>query len=190
MARERKFSMELLFRHTKELLLLHGYDAFNFSMLADQLNVVRGTIYKYFENKDELISAFMIEEMKQSHEELQKIEQYGTFDEQFQYLMNFMFQNENLNKLIEIGMQIPNSTAKVKKNKSILTQLRLDMYKHLQHLIVLGKKEKKLKPHIPDSVILGFIFQSIAIPNHFALPKDVWVSSIKELLCSGMFEKA
>lgn len=190
MARERKFSMELLFRHTKELLLLHGYDAFNISMLADQLNVVRGTIYKYFENKDELISAFMIEEMKQSHEELQKIAQYEAFDDQFQFLIDFMFQNENLNKLIEIGMQIPNSTASVKKNKNILTQLRLDMYNHLQGFIVLGKKEKKIKSHIPDSIILGFIFQSVAIPNHFALPKDIWVNSIKELLCFGMFEKA
>ena len=33
--------------------------------------------------------------------------------------------------------------------------------------INLGKKDGKLKEDLPDGLILGFIFQTIAIPNHY-----------------------
>ena len=63
------------------------------------------------------------------------------------------------------------------------------MYRLLADVIRLGKEEKKLKEHLPDSVILGFIFQVIAIPNYFGVPKPQWVASIKEILMHGMFEQ-
>jgi TetR/AcrR family transcriptional regulator, repressor of fatR-cypB operon len=188
MARERKFSLEELYMQVKPLLLSNGYDGFTFSHLAEALNVARGTIYKYFENKDELITAYMIFEMEQSHKELEDIIHINDFDGQFDFLISFMFQNTNLRPLIEIGKQVPLSTEVVKINKKRLMEMQLDMYKHLQDFVTLGKKEGKLKSHLPDTLILGYIFQSIAIPNHFGIPQTVWVSSIKEMLQSGMFE--
>ncbi|MEW9109913.1 MAG: TetR/AcrR family transcriptional regulator [Cytobacillus gottheilii] len=187
MARERKFSLEELYRQVKPLLLSNGYEGFTFSHLADALNVARGTIYKYFENKDELITAYMIFEMEQSHKELQQISLISDFNGQFDFLISFMFQNSNLHRLIEIGKQVQSSTEVVKKNKQRLMEMQIDMYKHLQDFISLGKQENMLKSHLPDTLILGYIFQSIAIPNHFGIPQTVWVSSIKEMLKSGMF---
>jgi AcrR family transcriptional regulator len=188
MPRERKFSLEELFKATKELLLIHGYEGFTFSLLAEKLHVSRGTIYKYYENKDELISDYMIDDMNHFLNDLKVIEQYHGFIEQFDFLLNTILERKEINQMILIFAQIPtNTTEKVKQNQEVLFQLHQDMYRYLQSFIELGRKEEKLKSHIPDSLILGFIFQSVAIPNHFGVPHAKWVQSIKEIIKDGMF---
>ena len=72
MARERKFSTDDLFQASKQLLLQHGYEGFTFSLLADQFDVCRA-LYKYYENKEELITDFMIYEMGKFLFELKEI---------------------------------------------------------------------------------------------------------------------
>ena len=46
--------------------------------------------------------------------------------------------------------------------------------------------KEKLKPHLADGLILGFIFQTVSIPNHFGIPQQEWISSIKEVLRDGL----
>ncbi|WP_394236827.1 TetR/AcrR family transcriptional regulator [Niallia oryzisoli] len=188
MARERKFSKEELFHVTKELLLLHGYEGFSFSLLADHLDVSRGTIYKYYVNKEELVTSFMIHEMNQFLFELRKIEQYAGFDAQFDYLLDIILKKSEIHRFIGMNAQIPDGTNEnVKKNKEALDKLHIDMYGYLQSFIQLGKDEAKLKPHLANGLMLGFIFQSVAIPNHFGVPHSEWAQSIKEIISHGMF---
>ncbi|WP_071396522.1 TetR/AcrR family transcriptional regulator [Bacillus tuaregi] len=188
MARERKFSKDELYQLTKELLLHHGYEGFSFSLLADHLDVSRGAIYKYYKNKDELITDFMLHEMNQFLVELRKIEQYSGFDAQFDYLLEIILRKTEIHQLIGMSAQIPTEVNEnVKRNKLELDKLHLDMYRYLQSFIQLGKDESRLKPHIANGLMLGFIFQSVAIPNHFGIPHSEWVQSIKEIISHGMF---
>lgn len=190
MARERKFTFVELFQYVKELLLIHGYDGFTFSILAEKLGVSRGTIYKYFDNKDELITEFMIHEFTEFLSELSNIASYKTFEEQFDFLMEKIYNRKNMNEFIEIGKLIEGkNNPKVKKNKEELEKLHLEMYHQLQSVIQLGKNEKIIKSDIPDSLILGFIFQSITIPNHFQVPKEEWDNHLKGLIKHGIFKK-
>lgn len=187
MPRERKFSLEELFKATKDLLLIHGYEGFTFSLLAEKLHVSRGTIYKYYENKDELISDYMIDDMNHFLNDLKVIEQYHGFIEQFDFLLNTILERKAINQMILIFAQIPtNTTERAKQNQEVLFQLHQDMYRYLQSFIELGRKEEKLKSNIPDSLILGFIFQSVSIPNHFEVPHAEWAQSIKEIIKDGM----
>jgi AcrR family transcriptional regulator len=188
MARERKFSTEDLFQATKQLLLHIGYEGFTFSLLADRLHVARGTLYKYYENKDELITDFMIYEMQQFLLELEQIKDVKGFEAQFDFLLNLIFSHSEVQHLIEIAKQIPKeSNEKVRANINHLEKHQLDMYHHLQAFVELGRKESVLKQAIPDGLVLGFIFQTIAIPNHFGVPHNEWVESIKHIISHGMF---
>lgn len=188
MARERKFSTDELFRATKQLLLQNGYEGFTISLLAERLDVSRGSIYKYFENKEELLTEYMIFEMDMFLRELKKIEFHQGFNAQFDYILNLIFENTEIHQIIGMGQSIPtNLTLKAQENKQRLDQQHFEMYQQLQGVIILGKEEQMLKGHLPDSVILGFIFQSITIPNHFGIPQTQWFSSIKEVLKSGLF---
>lgn len=182
MARERKFSTDELFQATKELLLSHGYEGFTFSLLSDRLQVSRGALYKYYENKEELITNYIFYEMDQYLLKLKQINLHEDFEEQFHFLLNLMFSYSDIQKLIKIGQQVPGHQEK-------FGLIHLDMYQYLQGFIELGKKEGKLKRHLPNNLILGYIFQSVAIPNHSGIPYDQWASSIKEIICHGMFTK-
>ncbi|WNS77655.1 TetR/AcrR family transcriptional regulator [Bacillus sp. DTU_2020_1000418_1_SI_GHA_SEK_038] len=190
LARERKFSIDELYRTTKELLLLHGYEGFTISLLADRLDISRGTLYKYYENKEELITDYMLDELERFLLKLQKINEFDGFESQFNALFELIFEHSEIYQIITIALQIPAKISKkVTLNKAKLDVQHLDMYKHLQNFIALGRSENILKSQIPDGLILGFIFQTIAIPNHTRVPEEEWNSSIKEIICHGMFTK-
>ncbi|MCM3585841.1 TetR/AcrR family transcriptional regulator [Mesobacillus maritimus] len=187
MARDRKFSTDELFQLTHQLLLTYGYEGFTFSILAEQLEVSRGTLYKYYENKDELITEFMLYEMSQFMLKLKDIHAQEGFEAQTEYLIDLIFKQTTIPELIEIGRHIPNTNEKVEKNKKQLDEQRMDMYYQLESYIQLGRREQRLKKNLPTSLILGLIFQTITIPNHFNVPRSEWIEGIKEIICHGMF---
>ncbi|MFJ8066906.1 TetR/AcrR family transcriptional regulator [Psychrobacillus sp. NPDC096426] len=190
MARERKFTDEQLFKATKQLIIEDGYEAFTFSKLASILHVSRGSIYKYYENKDELISEFLIYEMNRFLNDFNSLDKSGDFQTQFNSLIDFIFEQSIIHQVLEIIHQIPgNTTKRVRDNKSQLNEYHIDMYQQFQGLIDLGRKENVIKSHLPAAVLLGMIFQTIAIPNHFDIPQKEWIASIKEVLSHGMFQK-
>lgn len=189
MARQKKFTTEELFQMTRRLLLDHGYEGFSFSLLAEHLYVSRGTIYKYFENKEDLVTEYMLYEMNRYLEDLTKIDQYQKFEDQLDFVLDLMFRNHELQQLIEMGQHIPvQNSERAKQNHEKLEALHIEMYQNLQDMVKLGKKQGKVKEELPDSLVLGFVFQSIAIPNHFGVPHDQWVQSIKEIIRHGMFK--
>ncbi|HYK73134.1 MAG TPA: TetR/AcrR family transcriptional regulator [Pseudoneobacillus sp.] len=188
MARERKFSIEQLFQATRELVVQHGYEGFSFGPLANRLEVSRGTLYKYYENKEELISDFMIYEMNLFLVDLKEIDTHKGFKDQFDFLFTLMFSHSTVHQLLGLAQQLQtHANEKVKANIKQLEILHQVMYTQLKGFIQLGRGEKLLKPQLPDMLILGMIFQTIAIPNHFGIPKSEWVESIKEMICHGMF---
>ncbi|OZU87404.1 TetR family transcriptional regulator [Virgibacillus indicus] len=187
MARERKFSKELLYSTTRDTLLNHGYDGFTFGKVAERLKVSRGTLYKYFENKEELITDYMVFEMERFLIELQKIDEYEGFQAQFEYLLEIILEDSEIHQIRGIAFEIPAINNKVSANIEQIKALHQDMYRYLQGFVDLGRNENRLKQTIPDSLILGFIFQTVDIPNHFGVPTAKWNASIKEVIRHGMF---
>ena len=186
-ARERKFSTDDLFRETGRVLLEHGYEGFTISAIAERLQVSRSALYKYYNNKDELISDFMIHEMNRFMAELREIGRYPDFESRFRFLLDLIFRRRTIHELIGSARQIPRSpNPKVKDNLERLDRLHLDMYAFLGSFIAQGRREGKLRPRLPDGLVLGFIFQSIMIPNHEGLPGDKWVEAIEDILRHGI----
>jgi TetR/AcrR family transcriptional regulator, repressor of fatR-cypB operon len=189
MARERKFSTQELFTAVGRMLIQHGYEGFTISLLADHLDVSRGALYKYYENKDELIVEYMNDKMDQFLLELREIERREGFEAQFDYLIELIFhKHSQIHQLIGMAHQIQAGlNDRVKAGKKRLDEQHLVMYAQLKGFTDLGRRENKLKPHLADGIVLGMIFQTIAIPNHYGIPQAEWVASIKEILCQGMF---
>ena len=190
MARDRKFTDDELFQMTKLLLVLVDYDAFTFSKLASMMKVSRGSIYKYYENKDELISEFLMYEMNRFLQGFSELDKSGDFQTQFDLVIDFIFKHSEIHQILEIINQIPKNTSnRVLSNQTQLSAYHTDMYKQFQGLIEQGKRERVIKSHLSDAIILGMTFQTIAIPNHFGIPNDEWIASIKEILSEGMFQR-
>mgnify|MGYP001232122319 CR=1 FL=1 len=190
MPRESKFTKSDLYRATRQLLLQHGYAGFHFGLLAERLNVTRAALYKYFDNKDALIAEYMAFEMKQFLRDLEQMEKYPAFEDRLDFLLRVILKYSKIHQLLSIVFQIPESNhAKVNQTLKQLEQQHEKMYSLLNGFIQLGKKKGILKPELPDHLLLGFIFQSVNIPNNSRLPEAEWTNLIKEFLCYGMFQR-
>lgn len=187
MARERKINTADLFQATRYLLLQHGYEGFTFSQLAEQLEVSRGALYKYYENKEELITDFMVYEMDHFLIELKEMDKHSDFEEKFDFFIIYIFEKTEIQQLIKIGQKMKTRSELTNVTKARLEKLPLNLYIYLQSFIERGKELGKLKPHLPNSLIIGFILQTVAIPNHYNIPQDEWVKAIKEIISQGMF---
>lgn len=189
MTRERKFSTQEIFKATNSLLLRYGYEGFTFSLLAESLDVSRAAIYKYYTNKEELIIDYMVYEMTKMLNDLQKIDQSATFIAQLNELITLIFMYKDIHQILGMVHQFKeSSSAIIMEKKEQLEKLHLDMYRYLEGLMIQGKKDKFLRETLSNDVILGCIFQSIAIPNHRGIPEQEWIQSIKDVVCYGIFE--
>lgn len=188
MPRDRKFTKDSLFQATKDILLDSGYESFTFSILAKRLNVSRGALYKYYQNKDELVMDFMLYHMNQFMEDLRGIKNYSDFTAQFNFLIRLMYKHSQIHQILKASQHIPaDANTETQDSKERLNRMHHDMYTQLQGFIELGRKEKVLKPDISDDLILVLIFQLVEIPNHSGIPREEWIKQVTGILSHGMF---
>ncbi|CAM5220520.1 TetR family transcriptional regulator OS=Ureibacillus acetophenoni OX=614649 GN=SAMN05877842_10523 PE=4 SV=1 [Ureibacillus acetophenoni] len=188
MAREKKFTNEELYHAVKHLLLKHGYDGFTFTVLASYLDVSRAAIYKYYENKEELLSEYMVYELEKFLNDMKVIGEKKTFQEQFDALFDMIFSDLSLYEIRTMGMQIPIINNKIKANKQKISGIIIDLFASLQQFVELGKKESVFKEELPNNLILGMIFETVNIRNQNNIPLPEWVEMIKDVISHGLFK--
>ncbi|PGL71035.1 TetR/AcrR family transcriptional regulator [Bacillus sp. AFS055030] len=189
MGRDRKFNTVDLFLCTKKLILQTGYEGFTIGELAKMLDVSRAAIYKYYQNKDELLLDFMIEEMNNVLISFKTIPEEQTFLEKIDLLLKKIFMYKDLHLILGMQDIIPTKDAPHLENKKKkLSLMHRELYMPLVHIIQQGKKEGFIEMEIPNELLLGFIFQSISIPNHSGLDDEKLMDYIRNLILSGVIK--
>ncbi len=189
MGRDRKFSKTDLFIATKKQILQVGYDGFRISHLAEALEVSRAAIYKQYVNKDELLIDFMLFEMEKSITDLQKVRQDGTFEQQLEDLLLRMSHFNEVHQLLGMTSLIQNISEEIIRKKEQLASMHKDLYAPLIRIVTNGKKENYIASHLPDFLIMAFIFQTIDIPSQQNLSKAEQLQYIKQLILHGVSGK-
>lgn len=190
LARERKFSTTEIFRETERLLLTVGYEGYTISLLAEALNVSRAAIYKYYTNKEQLVVDFMIEHMEKMIRRFESIDSTASFTAQLDEVLDIVLASKDLHRIFSmIHVVDAKGKEEIEKKMVCLNELHKEMYIPLQAMVNKGKEEGLLKKSIPNSLILAFIFQSIDLPNHMNIPEELFLKSIKTLVCSGILKE-
>ncbi|WP_332648533.1 TetR/AcrR family transcriptional regulator [Lysinibacillus sp. 54212] len=190
MARIRKFSTMEIFRETERLLLTVGYEAYNISLLAESLNVSRAAIYKYYTNKEDLVVDFMLDRMAKMIDAFEEIDETKPFIEGLDELLQVIFESKDIHHILTMVHWIDlRGKDEIIQKMTKLDVLHKEMYAPLQAMIQKGKEEGLLNEVIPNALILAFIFQSIAIPNHTNIPKETFLQSIKMLISTGIYKQ-
>lgn len=190
LARERKFSTIEIFRETERLLLTVGYEGYTISLLAEALNVSRAAIYKYYTNKEELVVDFMLEHMEKMIRQFASIDSTQSFTVQLDKVLDIVLESKDLHRIFSMAHVVDTKgKEEVVKKMMRLNELHQEMYTPLQTMVNKGKEEGRLKESIPNALILAFIFQSIDLPNHMNLPEELFLQSIKTLVCSGILKE-
>lgn len=190
MARARKFSTEDLYKETKQILLQYGYERFTFGILASKLGVSRGALYKYFDNKDVLITEYLVYETEQFVERLKKMNNLEDFEDQFDYLLNTILKDAEIHRIREIAIKLPEmNDKKTEASRKKIHNLHQDMYDLLKSLVEKGKSESKLKQELPNELIFAFLLEIIDLPNQQNTPYSEWIKYIKEIVRHGIFKE-
>lgn len=189
MGREKKFSEQQLWQVTHDLILEKGYQGFTMSLVASRLDVSRAAIYKQYPNKEELIGAFMLYEMQRSVALLQGVDRSLSFESQLCDLLTRMFSIKDLHHILGIASTIEDVSPVVTEQKAQLSTMHHGLYEPLLSLIQLGKKEQLIDESQNDFILLGFIFQSIDIPNYAKLSDEDFLNSVQNLLLNGLSKK-
>ncbi|MFB7142113.1 TetR/AcrR family transcriptional regulator [Gottfriedia sp. NPDC056225] len=189
MGRDRKFNSVDLFLCTKKLILQIGYEGFTIGQLAKMLDVSRAAIYKYYQNKDELLLDFMLEEMNNVLTSFKSIPEEQTFLEKIDLLLQKIFMYKDLHLILGMQEIIPTKDAPhLETKKQKLSQMHRELYMPLIHIIQQGKMEGFIEMDIPNELLLGFIFQSISIPNHSGLEDGKFKDYTKNLILKGIMK--
>lgn len=190
MAREKKFSTEDIYEETHQLLMSVGYDKFSFGLLASSLKVSRAAIYKYYTNKDELIYDYMISEMEQMVDDLEKLDWAADYFVQFQQLFALIFEYSDIH---QISFMIPGdriaNEEKMKEKKQQSQVLHKRFFEQIQTFIQTGQQKGHIKNTIPESLIIELIFHSVTIPNRTGLSQEKRADYLQEIICQGIFNK-
>ena len=187
MGRDRKFNTVDLFLCTKKLIIKTGYEGFTIGQLATQLNVSRAAIYKYYPNKDELLFDFMLEEMKNTLTSFSSIPEELPFLEKIDLLLQKIFMYKDLHLILGMQEVIPTKDAPLlKAKKDQLSLMHRELYMPLIHLVQQGKTEGYIEMDLPNELLLGFIFQSISIPNHSGIDAEKVFVYTKKLILNGI----
>lgn len=187
MGRNRKFSKFDLFKETNKLILMNGYEGFTISNLAENLSISRAAIYKYYPNKDELLMDFMIHEMTKFLDDLKKVDTTKPFMQQLEHLLTTIFRSKDLHQILGVSDIIPNNNnAVIIQKKEQLANMHRDMYHPLIQMVELGKVQHEIDNNTPNEIILGFIFQSINIPNYSQIDEKQFLQHVKRLILHGI----
>lgn len=188
MAREKKFSTKDIYLQTHDLLIKEGYENFSFSLLSKSLQVSRAAIYKYYTNKDELISDYLVMQMEQMMEDFNQVNWSKDYSEQFDQLFELIF---NYRELHLISNKIPRkmklSPERQKRKETVTADVHDHYFKYIQQFIQTGKKNGQIKKEIPESLIVGIIFHSINIPDRSNLSQQEKGYFIKMIIKNGIF---
>jgi TetR/AcrR family transcriptional regulator, repressor of fatR-cypB operon len=190
MGRDRKFNEVDLFLCTKKLIIETGYEGFTIGQLASQLDISRAAIYKYYQNKDELLLDFMLDEMNHTLKSFSSIPEELPFLEKIDLLLQKIFKYKDLHSILGIQEGISTKNAphlEAKKNQ--LSLMHRELYQPLMHLVQQGKSEGYMDMDMPNELLLGFIFQSIAIPNHSGMDTEELFNYTKKLILNGILKK-
>ncbi|MEO2076006.1 MAG: TetR/AcrR family transcriptional regulator [Bacillus sp. (in: firmicutes)] len=190
MGRDRKFNEVDLFLCTKKLIIETGYEGFTIGQLASQLDISRAAIYKYYQNKDELLLDFMLDEMNHTLTSFSSIPEELPFLEKIDLLLQKIFMYKDLHSILGIQEGISTKNAphlEAKKNQ--LSLMHRELYQPLMHLVQQGKSEGYMDMDMPNELLLGFIFQSIAIPNHSGMDTEEVFNYTKKLILNGILKK-
>ncbi|MBO9130771.1 TetR/AcrR family transcriptional regulator [Bacillus sp. 165] len=189
MGRDRKFNTVDLFLCTKNLILQNGYEGFTIGQLATMLDVSRAAIYKYYQNKDELLLDFMLEEMNNVLNSFKTIQEEQSFLEKIDLLLQKIYMYKDLHLILGIQEVIPTKdNPHLENKKKKLALMHRELYIPLVHIVQQGKMEGFIEMDIPNELLLGFIFQSISIPNHSGIDDGKLMDYTKNLILKGIIK--
>lgn len=187
MARQKLIDEQNLMKATEELLLEKGYEGFHFKALSEKLGTARSTIYEYYSNKDELITAYMKNLMGLIIGNCMELTKLDSPIDQLKGLLKVFITYSHIHRLTQMISQLKSAnSANIQKQIEELDKDHRKLYAIIAEMIEKGQTECLIRLDIPPQVIASIFFNSIQIPKFLDIePKD-WSDKLFSIIFNGI----
>lgn len=172
-----------LFQETEKLILESGYAGFHFKALSERLGVARSTIYNYYSKKEELITAFMVHQLRQV------VEHMGAVAEQkdpLWELIRLFGKYVNIHQMMQVMPYIDqNATDKVKRSVEEMFALFQQMRKKIMGILIHEQEKGGVRDDIPMETLVGYVMASVRIPYQHD-SQEAWAKEVYQLIRDGL----
>ncbi|MGM9929154.1 MAG: TetR/AcrR family transcriptional regulator [Bacillus sp. (in: firmicutes)] len=187
MARKKRVNYQELMIETEKLLLERGYDAFHFGLLAERLGVGRSTIYDYYTNKDELISAYIHSFIRERVEESKQVLELEETEEQLRVFLRTFMKYNHIQQIVTMIAQMEEQNKeeneeRIKQIKSYIKEISGICIQIVQR----GKAAGKIRSELNDLFISYVLFNLIQIPNFRQQSQEERLDELIDFLLHGV----
>lgn len=188
MVRSRKLEKNELMAETEKLLLEKGYRGFHFKELAERLGAGRSTIYEYYNGKDELVTAYMLNVMERIEKECQSLHSLPKTRDKIQGLLRLFMKYSQLHRITQILPMIErNGSQKVKQSIEKLFAEHDRLFHFIQAVINEGKAHGEIRRDVADEVLAQILFNSIQVDaGGRGTSHDDFAEKVFDVIFSGM----
>ncbi|SFV67575.1 Transcriptional regulator, TetR family [hydrothermal vent metagenome] len=145
---------------TKTLILQEGINNITISQIAKAANIGKGTVYEYFNNKNEIVFELVAILMQEHNERKEaKLASYKTTREKVKSFFSFFYTDED-EELREIYKQFT-SIALSSTNEDMIafqTECYFLYEKWMENIIQAGIQNRELKPEAKELIMGIFAF--------------------------------
>lgn len=189
-ARKKTFTQTELFQATHELMLAVGYDNFSFQLLANELDITRTALYKYYGNKTDLLRDYLNHQMEDIVGQLSSAKWPSDYQEKLSHLIDLIIgfsETHRISNMIpdQKWKQVANEKPEVQRSKELHSQF----FRFIYDMIEEGQNNGFLDATIPPLVIVETIFHSIMLPNHAKLTTEERAYYLKRMLFNGIVNR-
>lgn len=185
MSRKQAYSRSELLDVTKRLVLEHGYDGFNLKLLSQHLPGARSTIYQYYANKDEIISACMRRAIQSIMEKASALDESDAATA-LQELLAIYMEEFKFHQLLGDSYKIKtNGSEETRANVEYVENAHEFLKVQLTRLVQKAQQEKLLRDDIPLPVHVGVFFNLISTPNMMNVPVSQWSKLLFDMWMGG-----
>lgn len=183
-----------IIKSAKELFTTYGYKKVSMDEIALKAGVTKKTIYSYFKDKDDLFKYFVIEEIKNMKNIIEKNDRldepyFRKIHQTIYELIKYRKENEFLGRILKDAEFINNVKA-----KESLKMFDDAIIKYIKEKLEIAIKQKKIKKYNTD--IVAFIIYKVYVALMYdwtnennELDEKEFSDNITKILKEGIFYK-
>ncbi|ARI77322.1 TetR/AcrR family transcriptional regulator [Halobacillus mangrovi] len=187
MGRKKALTKEDVFKATREILMKEGLHGVHFKKLASKLDVGRSTLYEYFENKDDLLLAYMKTLMDEMNEKVEKIPSQIPPNEKLYELLKIILTHAQIHQIDQMIRELQSSNKQMAS--FFRDELHVDLMKTYDLMIqwIEEAMERELWSREMDSNLIGdLLFHSILLPSRNKIGVEELASQLFSMIENGV----
>ena len=183
--RKKLFTHEQLLEKTEELLLTYGYEKFHLKLLSMHLDGARSTIYSYYKNKEEIVSACMCNVMQRVLNQTNAVHTGNPLQDLRLLLMVYM-QESDLHRLLKTIPDLKmHASTSIQENMRMLEVGHQKLKQKIVQLCTETQQAGMLRPHLSPAIMSATFYALIDIPNVQVLETEHWAALLFDLWLNG-----